>query len=218
MTEVESGDRIPVACPICSPDRETIHEVLNPGGHVTVRCTECDHVHKQQIEVESEIERKVIVSQGDESFTTRVEIPESETLSLGDEFVVDSEEALLTARITSLEVADETRVDEATADAVQTIWTRAIDNVTVNVTLHPGDGNRDQSRSLTVSVPGDYELTVGETESFGDETFEIEGIQIRADAVGYRFDKFDHEGDSVFAKDVKRVYARDETSDAWSAW
>jgi uncharacterized Zn finger protein len=69
-----------------------------------------------------------------------------------------------------------------------------------------------------VHVPGDFEFTVGETREFGDEEFEVEGIQVRDDATGYRFDKFDHEGDSVFAKDVKRVYARDLTSSAWSAW
>lgn len=218
MTEIESGDRIAVACPSCSPDAEIVHEVLKPGGQSTVRCTDCSHVHKERIEVESDVERTVIVSQSGESFTTTIEAPPSDEVSMGDEFIVDSEEALLTARITALELDDGTRVEETTIEDVETIWTRAVDNVSVNVTLHPEDGNRDRSRSLTINVPGDYELTVGESESFGDEQFEIEGIQIRSDATGYRFEKFDHEGDSVFAKDVKRVYARDETTDAWSVW
>lgn len=218
MTDIEAGDRVAVACPSCSPDAEVVHEVLKPGGHATVRCTECGHVHKQRIELESDVERTVIVSQSGESFTTTVEASPSDSVAVGDEFVVDSEEALLTARITALERGDGDRIEEATVEDVETIWTRAVDNVSVNVTLHPGDGNRDQSRSLTINVPGDYELAVGETESFGDERFEIEGIQIRSDVEGYRFEKFDHEGDTVFAKDVKRVYARDETTDAWSAW
>jgi len=47
------------------------------------------------------------------------------------------------------------------------------------VTLHPKDGNADQTRSLRVNVPGDYEFTVGETVEFGDEEFVVEGVQIR---------------------------------------
>lgn len=218
MTEIEAGDRVTVACPSCSPDAEVVHEVLKPGGQSTVRCTECSHVHKERIERETAVQRTVVVSQSGESFTTDVEMSPSDRVAVGEEFVVDSEEALLTARITALEREGGDRIDEGAVEDVETIWTRAVDNVSVNVTLHPGDGSRDQSRSLTIDVPGDYELTVGETESFGDEEFEIEGIQVRSDADGYRFEKFDHEGDAVFAKDAKRVYARDETSDAWSVW
>ena len=62
------------------------------------------------------------------------------------------------------------------------------------------------------------EFTVGETAEFADEEFEITGIQVRGDAPEYRFEKLDHDGDIVFAKDVKRVYGRDVTSTAWSAW
>jgi uncharacterized Zn finger protein len=136
----------------------------------------------------------------------------------GDEFVVDAPEAILQVRITSIEVGDQPRTEEARAEDVRTLWTRAVDNVRVPVSIHPNDGNRDQTRSVTMAVPGDEELTVGETRSAGDEKFEIVGIQVRADADGYRFEKFDHEGDMVFAKDVKRLYARDESSTAWSAW
>ena len=98
------------------------------------------------------------------------------------------------------------------------MWTRVVDNVGVNVTVHPKDGRRDETHSLKVYVPGDFEFTVGEVERFGEDEFEIEGVQVRDDVAGYRREKFDHEGDAVFAKDVKRVYARDETTTAWSAW
>ena len=76
----------------------------------------------------------------------------------------------------------------------------------------------DQTRSLRVNVPGDYEFTVGETVEFGEEEFTVEGLQIREDAPEYRHEKLDHPGDLAYAKDLKRVYARDETLTAWSAW
>lgn len=215
----ETAERVAVACPSCAPGSEVVHEVLSPGsGDATVRCTECGHTHKVSIESENRIEVDVVISQDGDSFTARTEIPVGERLEVGDEFVVDAPEAILQVRITSIETGDQQRTEAAPAEEVQTLWTRAIDNVSVPVSIHPEDGSRDQTRSLTMAVPGDEEFTVGETRSVGDDEFEIVGIQIRADADGYRFEKFDHEGDMVFAKDVKRLYAHDETSTAWSAW
>ena len=120
-------------------------------------------------------------------------------------------------RVTGLELLDsDARFESAIMKDVETVWTRAVDNVGVNVTLHPKDGSRDDSRSLKVNVPGDYEFTVGDTDSFGDDEFSITGIIVRDDADGYRFDKFDERGDMVYAKDIKRIYGTDETTSAWS--
>ena len=216
----EPAERIAVACPACAPDGETVHEVLKPGGQATVRCTECGHVHKTTIEREREVTLDTVVSQGGESYTTTVDAPAGEELVEGDEFIVETPEAIQQVRVTSLDVGGDRRVESAAAGDVSTVWTRVVDNVSVNVTVHPGedDGREDESRSLTLHVPGDYEFTVGETESFGDEEFSIEGVHVRDDAPEYRFDKLDHDGDTVFAKDAKRVYGRDETTSAWSAW
>ncbi|MFB6090490.1 MAG: HVO_0476 family zinc finger protein [Halobellus sp.] len=214
-------DRVAAECPSCSPAESTVHEVLTEGsGRRTVRCTECGHVHKVQVESETEVERDVIVSQDGESFATTVEAPPDETIETGDEFIVDSEEAIMQVRVTGIEVGPEQRVDEATVEDVDTIWTRAVDNVTVKVTVNPkeGTGDREDSRSFDLLVPGDHEFVVGETESYGDEEFEIKAIQVRSDAPEYRHGKLDHEGDMVYAKDVKRLYGTDRTTTAWSAW
>ncbi|WP_330631070.1 HVO_0476 family zinc finger protein [Halocatena halophila] len=208
---------VPATCPACSPEHETAHEVLSPGGQPTVRCTDCDHVHKTTIEREPTIECDVIVSQDGESFHTRVEAPPTETIAVGEEFVVDSEMALMTVRITSLELPDG-REEEARADAVSTIWTRAVDNVSVNVTVNPNDGRHEDTRSFEVLVPGDEEFAVGSTRSMADEEFTIKSIKLRDDTTGYDHEQLDFSGDSAYAKDVLRIYADDETSSAWSAW
>jgi len=214
----QTGDRVGLACPSCSPGEPTVHEVLKPGGQATVRCTDCDHTHKAEVTEPETTELQVVVSQDGESFSTLVEESPDDRVAVGEEFVVDSPDALLQARITGIEVAPEERAEDARIEAVDTLWTRAVDNVAVDVTLHPNDGEEDHSESLTVNVPGDFEFTVGETESFGDEEFSVEGLQIRDDAPAYRHEKLDHEGDVAYAKDLKRLYARDETSTAWSAW
>ena len=218
MTDV--SERVAVTCPSCSPDIETVHEVLKPGGQATVRCTECSHVHKTTVEEDEEVTRDVVVSQDGESFTATVDAPPEETVAVGEEFVLDAEEAIMTVRITDLELGEQRRVEEAVIEDVDTFWTRAVDNVSVNATIHPkeGTGNREDTRSVEVFVPGDDEFTVGEVEEHGDEAFEVEGIVVRDDAEGYQFDKLDYDGDAAIAKDIKRLYGRDQTTTAWSAW
>ncbi|ELY89862.1 HVO_0476 family zinc finger protein [Natrialba taiwanensis] len=212
-------ERIPTACPSCSPDLETVHEVLTEGGGtLTVRCSECSHVHKIQPEREREVTLDVVVSQDGESFSANVTTPEDEPVEVGDEFILETEAVLSTVRVTSVELEGHKRVEEAPADEIQTVWTREVDNVSVSVTIHPQDGSRDDSRSITVHVPGDYEFEVGEIEEFGDDEFEIDAFVVRDTVQGYHRDRYEMEGDTVPAKDTKRVYAYDQTTSAWSAW
>ena len=219
MSDFDAGDTVAISCPACSPHDDTVHEVLKPGGTVTVRCNACEHVHKETIESTTTVEQRVIVSQGGESVSTHMDVDPAETVAVGDEFIVDTPEAIFQARVTSLEPEDDdARPDSAVVAELAAIWTRAVDNVSVNVTLHPNDDSRDESRSLTINVPGDYELSVGATESFGDNEFTLTGLLVRDDAEGYRFDQFDEDGDMVYAKDCKRVYGVDEQTTAWSAW
>jgi len=210
-------ERVGVTCPACSPAIETVHEVLKTGGQATVRCTDCDHVHKTALPDPTEVERHVVVSQDGESFTATADVPADEELAVGEEFLLETDEAIMTVRITSLELG-EGRVDSAVAEAVETVWTRAVGNVAVNATLHPKEGAREGTRSETLHVPGDYAFAVGETDELGDLEFTVEGLLIREDAHGYDHEKLDHDGDEALAKDLKRVYLRDESTTAWSAW
>ena len=213
----DQTERVAVVCPACSQHTETVHEVLSPGGQATLRCTECDHVHKEQLPDEQTMTKDVVVSQDGESFSASTEAPIDETIAVGEEFLLETDEAILTVRITSLELA-EGRTDEAVVEDVKTIWTRAVGNVSVNVTAHPKSGEHDKTRSFTLQVPGDYEFTVDETEELSDEEFTIEGILIRDDATGYEHEKLDFGGDMAMAKDINRLYVRDESTTAWSAW
>ncbi|MFW5938861.1 MAG: HVO_0476 family zinc finger protein [Halolamina sp.] len=217
----DSAERLPLPCPSCSPTEQTVHEVLSTGGQTTVRCTECGHVHKEQIETPDEVTVDVVVSQDGDSYKTTLDAVADETIEAGDEFVVETEEAIQQVEVTSIEIAPERRTEHADMEEVETVWSRVVDNVGVNVTIHPkeGDSRSEQSRSTKAFLPGDYEFVVGESYEFGDDEFAVESIQLR-DAVAddYRHKKLDHEGDLAFAKDVKRVFGRDTTTSAWSAW
>lgn len=213
----ETVERVTLICAACSPEAETVHEVLKPDGLATVRCTECGHVHKEQLPEARTVKRTVIVSQGEESFPASVEAPATETLAVGEEFLLETEEAIMTVRITSLELT-EGRTDKESAEDVETIWTRAVGNVSVNVTAHPKSGEHDKTHSFALQVPGDYEFVVDDTDELGGEEFTVEGIYLREDATGYEFEKLDYTGDTAVAKDIKRLYVRDESTTAWSAW
>lgn len=215
-----STNRVAVACPSCSPGDERAHEVLHESGHATVRCTECDHVHKTDLPSDPTVERRVIVSQEGDSIEARVEFGPEEQLAVGDEFLVEAPDAILSASITSLELVDGERTDGAPVEEVKTVWTRAVGNVAVDLTLHPKDGRHDSTYSTEVRVPGDETFTVGQTQTYGDAEFTVEGIVLRDDIERYGQRKLDYMGDQAPAKDVLRVYARDEskTSNAWSGW
>jgi predicted Zn finger-like uncharacterized protein len=213
----ETPDRVTIPCPACSPEFETVHEVLKPGGTATVRCGECGHTHKVDRTPEPTVELDVVVSQSGESFSARTEAPAEEDLAVGEEFVLETEEAILVVRITDLELPGDRRTESAPAEEVATIWTRAVGNVELDVTVHPADGAREETESRSLQVPGDEEYVVGETIDLGEKEATVEGLYLRSDAKGYDYDKLDHDRDSAPAKDIERVYAR-ATKAPWSAW
>ena len=215
-----SHQRVAVRCPACATGTETAHEVLARGGQATVRCADCGHVHKTTLARDASVERRIVVSQDGESEAAFIDVPPDETLSVGEEFLVETDAAVLTARITALETTDGARLEEAPAEAVKTVWSRAVGNVAVNLTLHPKDGGHDETRSVKIQVPGDEAFVVGETHEYGSEAFTVERLLVRDDATGYDREGYDYDGDAAPAKDIKRVYARDEDarSRAWSGW
>jgi len=217
----QRSERVPLPCPSCSPTEGTVHEILKPGGQTTVRCTECGHVHKEKIEMPDEVTIDVVVSQDGDSYKATLDAAAEEEIKEGDEFVVETEQAIQQVRVTSIEVGPERRTDQAEMSEVETVWSRVVDNVGVNITIHPkeGDGRNEQSRSTKAFLPGDFEFVVGKTYEFGDDEFEVDSLQLR-DAVAddYRHKKLDHEGDLAFAKDIKRAFGRDTKTSAWSAW
>ena len=220
VSERESIEHVGVSCPACSPDTDTVHEVLKPGGQTTVRCTECGHVHQIRIESESTVTLDVVVSQEGESLSSTIERPADTTFSVDEEFILETDAGVFTARITSLETTNGGRVDTADAPDIRTIWTRAVGNVAVPVTIHPkaGTGDRQDTYSTKLHLPGDHAFVVGETETVGDTTITIEGIHLRSPQGPEDRTTLDHDGDQALAKDIKRVYARDESLDPWSPW
>jgi uncharacterized Zn finger protein len=196
----ESGTEgdVVVDCPACSSRGP--HEVLKKNGQATVRCLDCDHVHKERVHEPRTVELRVVVSQGEESFSTQTTVRADETVRVGDEFVLESDRGVFGVEVTSVEVPEEgdnRRFEEATAEEAATVWTRVVDNVSVPVTLHTDD----DTVSRRMNVPGDYSFVVGEREAVDGEEFVVTAfVDRRTD------DRLRVEGDDVQAKNAKRVY------------
>lgn len=216
-TGLERGDQVRAICPACAA--EGTHEVLKAADRATVECRSCGHVHQVAVRRPPTEDVRVVVSSGGESLRTTASIPVDERLMVGEEFVAETADGPIGVRITSLERRDDERVDVADAADVRTVWTRAVDNVGVNLTVHPADGRREGTVGETQYLPGDEEFEVGEPIPHRDGDARIERILLRDDTVRDGPHVLDAPGDTAPAKDVKRVFARARSGDPWrSPW
>lgn len=205
----DPGDQVAATCPACSPNRDTAHEILSGGGTATVRCRACGHVRATSVGGKStRRDVRTVISQDGESVSTTHPVPNGATLAVGDEFVVETDEASFAVEITSLEGPDGDRHERLPAGEVATIWTRDVGNVAVDVTVHPPEQADERSRSSTLLVPGDRAFEVGDEETVDGEPVRVHGILKRGATDGPEPRKLDRPGDRVPARDVARLYVR----------
>jgi uncharacterized Zn finger protein len=191
---------IEVECPSCSPEEEIGHEVLKEGQSPLVRCLECGQVHATKIKTPKAVSLKVIVSKQDISSTYRTKLDSETILQVDDELVVDDEETgtVCPILITAPDAGGK-RVKVARAENTETIWGRAIDEVTVKFSAQEGT---EKTEVIEKRVPGDYEFVVGAEEKVGNTRLFINKIKVRDGIFRSR------KGDVVLAKYVKRIFAR----------
>jgi uncharacterized Zn finger protein len=191
---------IEVECPSCSPKEEVGHQVLKDGQSPLVRCLDCGQVHPAKIKTPKAVNLRVIVSKMDISSTYKTKLDSEDVLQVDDELVVDDEETgvVCPILITSLEAGGK-RVLRAKAEDIETIWGRAIDEMTVKFSAQSGT---EKTEVLEKRVPGDYEFVVGAEEKVGNTRIFITKIKVRDGLFRSR------KGDVVLAKYVKRIFAR----------
>jgi uncharacterized Zn finger protein len=191
---------IEVECPSCSPEEEVGHEVLKEGQSPLVRCLECGQVHAAKIKTPKSVTLRVIVSKMDVSNTYKTDLDSETMLQVDDELVVDDEETgvVVPILITALDAGGK-RVQSARAENTETIWGRAIDEITVKFSAQSGT---EKTEVIEKRVPGDYEFVVGAEEKVGNKLLFITKIKVRDGVFRSR------KGDVVLAKYVKRIFAR----------
>lgn len=195
----EEENEIEIKCPNCSPADETWHEILKPGQSPVAKCMDCGHVHSYRIPRVKMKTVKVIVSQMEDSVVMQTLLPEDERFFIDDELVVEDVNTgdVVPIIITVLECGDK-RKPSAPVKDIDTIWGRAIDEVTVKIGIQRGE----TTESVDMKVPGDFKFVVGHNIKIEGRDYPIISIKVRGGAFKSR------EDDYVLAKKVKRIYAK----------
>jgi len=174
----------------------TLHEVVH--GKVSgkklelqLRCKECN---TKTFQVREEVEMStvnVVISDGERSSKTSVEIESDEVLMVGDELLVDG----LPVQIRGIEVGTDLRVNSSRVTEIETLWTVKFDKVVVKFSINMGHRTKAGSQ---IAAP-DEEYTVG-------EMVEVAGVE----AVIHRIKTWDKvmQFGSAEARDIRRIYGR----------
>jgi uncharacterized Zn finger protein len=113
---------------------------------------------------------RTIVSRGEDSERCTIELPVDHEVYVGDELLVDDPAAdeVYLVEVASVEAGGR-RAVAAVAAEIDTIWARAIDEVTVKIAIHDGTrtesvrlqvfGDLVLSRGLAGKTQGSYELS-----------------------------------------------------------
>ena len=181
-------------CPECKD--ETEHEVVAESRDQLVRCTTCGH--HQRIPKEREPQSlmiKAIVSREGTSQVCTIELAEEDECSLDDHLVAECGEDAFGVEITAIECGDK-RVKRAKASAITTLWTRAIEQVVVKISIH--DGRR--TIPVYLECDGEQQFVVNEVYAAGSKRFRVSHLKLRDGPLMRK------EGWKTVPHRIKRVY------------
>jgi uncharacterized Zn finger protein len=194
----EPPSAVTTHCPQCGED--TLHTVLRgtlgERGEwttldATVQCTECQTTHHALIREAKDVDLPVVLSEGGASRRTRVAVPGDEEVSVGEAFIVDG----LNCVLTGIEAKDMRRVDDAHVKDVRTLWMKQFEEVPLRFAINLGH------KTITKSFPAlpSHEVTVGEEHVFGRLRVTVHAIKTK--------DRLLKRG-TAEAGEVVRVFAR----------
>jgi uncharacterized Zn finger protein len=171
---------------------EVVHgKVSGKRLELTVRCQECGAISHQAHEETPTTDLRVILSEGEMSRKTTLEVEVDEVLLVGDDLVVDG----IPVQVRGIEVKGEKRVEVAPVKEIITLWVVRFDKVKVKFSINVGHRTKSAEE---VATP-DEEYTVGEMVT-------VDGIT----AVIHRIKTLDRnlQRGTVAARDIVRVYGK----------
>jgi uncharacterized Zn finger protein len=187
---------ITVNCPVCGD--ETEHEVVSDGRNLLVRCTVCgghQRMAKEKEQEEQPLAVKAIVSREGQSIVCSIELAANDQCHVGDHLVAECGEEAFGVEVTAIE-SGEKRVQRAKAPAIDTLWTRAIEQVIVKISIHDGR----KTIPLYMECDGELPFVVGEVIAVDKKRVRISHIKLRDGPLMRK------EGWKAVAHRIKRAY------------
>ncbi len=185
---------ITVSCPECR--EETEHAVVAESRDLLVRCTACGH--HQRIKKEpgpAVLPIKAIVSREGASRVCSIELAAEDECSVGDHLVAECGDDAFGVEITAIECGEK-RVNRAKASQISTLWTRAIEQVVVKISIHDGR----KTIPVYMEVDGEQPFVVGEVYTVAGKRFRVSHLKLRDGPLMRK------EGWKTVAHRVKRMY------------
>lgn len=194
---MQAPSALSLYCEKC--DEYTLHRIIkgkfrDKNGKtldVVARCTVCDSIYKGTIKAPSLREVPLIISDRADSRKTRMELPEDEIITVGDELLVGDDNILVTA----IEM-DKKRVESATVSDIETIWAKLFNTVSVAVSVNRGA----RTLSDTIEAVPEEEFYIGDTIMVKNKNCVIHKIMDRNGRMVRR--------GGLMARDIKRIYAQ----------
>lgn len=185
---------ITATCPECKD--ETEHEVLADTRDLLVRCTVCGHHQRLPKEREPRaLMIKAIVSREGSSKVCSIELAEDEDCSVDDHLVAECGEDAFGVEVTAIECGEK-RVNRAKAPAITTLWTRAIEQVVVKISIHDGW----KTIPVYMTCDGEQPFVVGELYTVSGKRFRVSHLKLRDGPLMRK------EGWKTVAHRIKRIY------------
>ena len=179
----------------CIECGQTLHRVLKgrSGGRMAslvLECGKCGRVSRIQMPTSRDKKVPLIISWLSESEKSQIALDSSESVTLGDEYVVNGS----TVKITGIESRGR-RPRKCRVSEVDTLWATRFDQVRVHVSLRL---SRGRTRSSDFLALPDDEFSVGDTIDIDGREITIYSIKTGGGPIRMG---------SAKAMDIVRVYA-----------
>jgi len=185
---------ITLPCPECND--ETEHEVIAESRDLLVRCTTCGHHQRVPKEREPQaLMIKTIVSSEGTSKVCGIELAAEDECSVDDHLVAECGDDAFGVEVTSIECGDR-RPQRAKAADITALWTRAIEQVVVKISIHDGR----KTIPVYMECDGESPFVVGEMYVVSGKRFKISHLKLRDGPLMRK------EGWKTVAHRVKRIY------------
>jgi uncharacterized Zn finger protein len=185
---------ITAICPECND--ETEHEVVAETRDMLIRCTTCGHHQRVQKEREPQaLMIKTIVSREGTSRVCGIELAEDDECSIDDHLVAECGDDAFGVEVTGIECGEK-RVQRAKASEITTLWTRAIEQVVVKISIHDGR----KTIPVYMECDGEQAFVVNEMYVASGKRFKISHLKLRDGPLMRK------EGWKTVAHRIKRIY------------
>ena len=185
---------ITASCPECR--EETEHETVAESRDLLVRCTTCGHHQRIPRDREPQaLQVKTIVSREGVSRICSIELAKDDECSVDDHLVAECGDDAFGVEVTAIECGEK-RVKRARAESITTLWTRAIEQVVVKVSIHDGR----KTIPVYMECDGEQPFIVGDMYTAARKRFRISHLKLRDGPLMRK------EGWKTVAHRVKRIY------------